>query len=177
METNQEPVIANKIRCICCGQEAVSTYRHDFNRLDSCRNGSFVDGGNDYGRIGGRDLSLIETWNNQEQKWNESNNQVAKDLFREGKYDFPAYSDARDFDFMGYQEKRDAAEKALKEALFAAHGLTGGFAQGDYNNKPDRLWYAVWNMPFRGTRDPDPRDVYFYFLHFVDLVRDTPRRG
>lgn len=168
MTANQEPVIANKVRCICCGQEVASYLgRHHFNQL-ACRNGTFVDGGAEYGRMGGRDLSLIETWNNNLQKWNESDNQVAKDLFRNGLYDFPAYDTVP---FMEYLEKKEAAEKALKEALFAAHGLTGGFAQGDYTNKPDRLWYAVWNMPFRDTRDPDPRDVYFHFLHFVDLVK------
>ena len=169
--TNKQPVIANKIRCICCQQEVASYLgRHHFNQAKKCRNGSFVDGGAEYGRMGGRDISLIETWNNNLQCWNESNNQLAKDLFRDGKYDYPSYS--KNCDFMEYQKKKDAAEQSLKAALFARFGLKGREpGSQDYNNQAEMLWYHVWNMTLTDIRDPDPRDVYFYFIHFVNVVK------
>lgn len=49
-----------KVLCKCCNQTAESTYRHDFVQIKNCANETFVDGGSDYTRIGGKILSLIE---------------------------------------------------------------------------------------------------------------------
>ena len=51
--------IMGKVKCLSCGVVLESKYRHDFQTCD-CENGTFVDGGNDYTRIGGADLKLIE---------------------------------------------------------------------------------------------------------------------
>lgn len=48
-----------KIICLKCNEILESKYRHDFVQC-SCDNESFVDGGNDYMRVGGKDMSLIE---------------------------------------------------------------------------------------------------------------------
>jgi hypothetical protein len=174
-----KPINQNRIRCVCCGQEATSTHRHDFQQLGvcgnkpPCRNHSFVDGGNDYCRIGGIDMSLVETWNPIEQKWNETTNQLAVDLFRNGKYDFPEYIRKDDFDFMNYQKKRDAAMIALHDALFERWGLKANPVGAPYaENKAETLWYSVCHMPLDNKRDPDLGDVYFNFIHFVGLVKE-----
>ena len=54
----------NKIKCLECGEEMVSTHRHDFVSC-SCPNGSFVDGGDSYVRIGGVDLTKVVIWNEE----------------------------------------------------------------------------------------------------------------
>lgn len=48
-----------KIKCLQCGQILESKFRHDFKMCD-CPNETFIDGGNDYLRYGGMDLSKIE---------------------------------------------------------------------------------------------------------------------
>lgn len=48
-----------KIRCTKCNTVLESKHRHDFVKC-SCDNGTFVDGGNDYIRCGGKDLRYIE---------------------------------------------------------------------------------------------------------------------
>jgi hypothetical protein len=48
-----------KVKCLSCGEVLESKYRHDFQEC-SCSNGTYVDGGNDYMRIGGAVLELIE---------------------------------------------------------------------------------------------------------------------
>ena len=50
----------SKIRRKCCGQTAESKFRHDYQTSLNCPNKSMVAGGNDYLRVGGLDLSLIE---------------------------------------------------------------------------------------------------------------------
>lgn len=47
------------IKCQVCGKILHSLSRHDFQQCD-CPNESFVDGGYDYMRVGGADLSKIE---------------------------------------------------------------------------------------------------------------------
>ena len=47
------------IKCLKCGAILESKHRHDFVQCP-CENESFVDGGNDYTRIGGKDLKLIK---------------------------------------------------------------------------------------------------------------------
>ena len=59
----------SKIKCLKCNEILESTYRHDF-KMCKCDNQSYVDGGSDYMRVGGMDLSLIVTWNNDKQEFN-----------------------------------------------------------------------------------------------------------
>lgn len=48
----------NSIQCLHCYKVLVSKHRHDFVEC-GCDNQTFVDGGNTYQRVGGKDLSLI----------------------------------------------------------------------------------------------------------------------
>jgi len=48
-----------KIQCLNCGEILESKYRHDFQMCD-CKNKSFVDGGNTYLRVGGKNLDKIK---------------------------------------------------------------------------------------------------------------------
>ncbi len=48
-----------KVKCLECGKILESKYRHDFVGC-GCPNATFVDGGNDYLRVGGMDLTKIE---------------------------------------------------------------------------------------------------------------------
>ena len=50
--------MGGRIKCLECGQELESKYRHDFQQC-GCPNESFVDGGDDYVRVGGKDLDKI----------------------------------------------------------------------------------------------------------------------
>ncbi|MEA3370310.1 MAG: hypothetical protein U9Q40_03150 [Campylobacterota bacterium] len=52
-------IIKNKIKCLNCGAILESKSRHDFKRCE-CENETFIDGGLDYQRSGGKDLSLIQ---------------------------------------------------------------------------------------------------------------------
>lgn len=49
----------NSVKCLMCNTVLVSKYRHDYVSCN-CDNGTFVDGGNSYVRLGGMDLDLIE---------------------------------------------------------------------------------------------------------------------
>lgn len=57
-----------KVKCLICGTELESKYRHDF-RQCACENETFVDGGNDYMRVGGKDWSKIACWNEETQEY------------------------------------------------------------------------------------------------------------
>lgn len=48
-----------RVRCKKCGVILESKSVHDFQQCD-CENETFVDGGNEYTRAGGKDLSLVE---------------------------------------------------------------------------------------------------------------------
>jgi len=48
-----------EIQWMSCGELLECKHRHDFRRC-SCENETFVDGGDDYLRIGGKDLAKIE---------------------------------------------------------------------------------------------------------------------
>lgn len=48
-----------KVKCLGCGRILESKFRHDFQMCD-CANNTFVDGGEDYIRIGGKELDKIE---------------------------------------------------------------------------------------------------------------------
>lgn len=52
------PGKVNAVRCLYCGDIIQSRSRHDFVYC-SCKN-TFVDGGLDYQRVGGKDLNMIE---------------------------------------------------------------------------------------------------------------------
>ena len=49
----------NKCKCLGCGAILESTFRHDFVQCN-CENATFTDGGYDYVRRGGVDMSLIK---------------------------------------------------------------------------------------------------------------------
>jgi hypothetical protein len=51
--------MANKVRCLNCEAVLESKYRHDF-QMCGCKNQTFVDGGDDYFRAGGKNIELIE---------------------------------------------------------------------------------------------------------------------
>ena len=46
------------VECLVCRKILVSFYTHDFKSC-GCKNGTFVDGGNEYLRYGGTDLAKI----------------------------------------------------------------------------------------------------------------------
>jgi len=48
-----------KIKCLGCNTILESTWVHDFVMCD-CENQTFVDGGDEYLRFGGKDLDLIK---------------------------------------------------------------------------------------------------------------------
>ena len=49
----------NAIKCLQCNTVLESKHRHDF-QCCGCENQTFVDGGYDYSRVGGKDFNLIE---------------------------------------------------------------------------------------------------------------------
>ena len=51
--------VMSKVKCLGCGVTLESTYRHDFQQC-KCSNETFVDGGNDYCRYGGKSTKLIQ---------------------------------------------------------------------------------------------------------------------
>lgn len=51
--------MGGKIECLECGEILHSLYRHDFKRC-KCKQGSFVDGGFDYTRYGGKSFDKIK---------------------------------------------------------------------------------------------------------------------
>ena len=48
-----------KVKCLACGEILESKSVHDFQAC-SCPQHTFVDGGDEYTRIGGQDLDMIE---------------------------------------------------------------------------------------------------------------------
>jgi len=57
-----------KIKCLVCNEVLESKSRHDF-VMCKCENQSFVDGGNDYMRVGGKDLFKIALYNPDADEW------------------------------------------------------------------------------------------------------------
>ena len=49
----------NAVKCLSCNTVLESKYRHGF-QCCGCENQTFVDGGYDYSRVGGKDFNLIE---------------------------------------------------------------------------------------------------------------------
>jgi hypothetical protein len=48
-----------KLQCLKCGEILESKFTHDF-VMCKCDNQTFIDGGNDYMRAGGKDLNAIK---------------------------------------------------------------------------------------------------------------------
>lgn len=53
----EKQLIYNSVKCLNCGEILVSYHRHDY-KTCNCENETMCDGGLDYGRYGGKDLSL-----------------------------------------------------------------------------------------------------------------------
>ncbi len=58
----------NKIKCLGCNTELESKFRWDFESCN-CENQTFVDGGNDYKRFGGKDINKVLFWNEKKQQF------------------------------------------------------------------------------------------------------------
>lgn len=56
----------NRVRCLNCGMVLESLHLHDF-QMCKCDNYTFTDGGLDYQRVGGVDLSLIKVVGDDEE--------------------------------------------------------------------------------------------------------------
>ena len=53
-------IILNRIQCKGCGDVLTSYNRHDY-KTCGCENETMIDGGTDYQRYGGKDLSLVDS--------------------------------------------------------------------------------------------------------------------
>lgn len=49
----------SKVKCLKCGEELESKSVHDFQQC-MCKNQTFVDGGDQYCRIGGADMNFVQ---------------------------------------------------------------------------------------------------------------------
>ena len=56
----------NRIKCMVCHKELESKHRHDFVSC-YCSNNAFTDGGDAYQRLGAKDLSKVEVWNEEKE--------------------------------------------------------------------------------------------------------------
>lgn len=68
--TNAEPkmkLTVNKVKCLVCGAILESKFRHDFLSCN-CENQTFADGGLDYLRRGGVDMSKVEDMSEWEEE-------------------------------------------------------------------------------------------------------------
>ena len=54
-----------RVICLKCGMLLESVHQHDFVQCD-CDNETFVDGGNAYMRVGGKDLDLVHVLTDDE---------------------------------------------------------------------------------------------------------------
>ena len=53
-------IILNRVQCKNCGEVLTSYNRHDY-KTCGCENETMIDGGTDYQRYGGKDLSLVDS--------------------------------------------------------------------------------------------------------------------
>ncbi|GEM_PF-339016 len=58
----------SKVKCECCNEELESKSRHDFQQCN-CEQATFIDGGNDYTRCGGKDLQQVLLWNEEKKEY------------------------------------------------------------------------------------------------------------
>lgn len=56
----EKQLIHNSVTCLQCGEVLVSKHVHDY-QVCSCPQATMVDGGDSYGRYGGKDLNLVQT--------------------------------------------------------------------------------------------------------------------
>jgi hypothetical protein len=54
-------ILHSQVTCLECGEVLVSKSRHDY-KTCSCPNKTMIDGGNEYVRFGGKDLSKIDVF-------------------------------------------------------------------------------------------------------------------
>jgi len=54
-----EQMVLNRVLCKECGEVLISYHRHDY-KTCKCPNQTMVDGGNDYQRYGGHDMSKVD---------------------------------------------------------------------------------------------------------------------
>lgn len=54
-------LIYNSVVCLSCGETLISRYTHDY-KMCTCENKTFVDGGLDYQRSGGKNLDLVQSY-------------------------------------------------------------------------------------------------------------------
>ena len=74
-------IVKSQLQCLECEDVIVSKHRHDFVR---CKCGSaFLDGGIDYVRYGGKDLSRMKVMTTQRNKYK---HEVLSDVERYSKY-------------------------------------------------------------------------------------------
>lgn len=61
MKTNEieKTIVHSQVTCLDCGEILVSQHRHDY-KTCSCPNETMIDGGNDYIRYGGKNLSKVD---------------------------------------------------------------------------------------------------------------------
>jgi len=55
----EKQIILNRVECKECKKVLTSYHRHDY-KTCGCENETMVDGGNEYQRYGGKDLSLVD---------------------------------------------------------------------------------------------------------------------
>lgn len=65
IEPHAKPTPVNAVQCLTCGMVLRSHYKHDYQSCD-CINGTFVDGGLEYTRVGGMDLTQIKVLSHKE---------------------------------------------------------------------------------------------------------------
>lgn len=56
----EKQIILNRVQCKNCGDVLTSYHRHDY-KTCGCENETMIDGGTDYQRYGGKDLSLVDS--------------------------------------------------------------------------------------------------------------------
>ncbi len=54
-------ILHSQVTCLECGEVLISKHRHDY-KTCSCPNETMIDGGNEYVRFGGKDLSKIDVF-------------------------------------------------------------------------------------------------------------------
>lgn len=60
----------SKVKCLSCGATLESKHRYDFQKC-MCENETFIDGGNDYIRSGGKDLGKVFVLTDQKMSYKE----------------------------------------------------------------------------------------------------------
>ncbi len=56
----EKELLINQVKCLNCGTILTSYHTHDFQSCP-CENQTFIDGGLEYQRFGGVNMTLVET--------------------------------------------------------------------------------------------------------------------